>query len=129
MQKHFAAIMALLALPCLSVQADPTAKPSEREDAAILRIASIRGANPRTGMSCSRRQRFGFKKQRASKPMPCPLSTSCCVGRLRPPPEAETQVEWRTRGARHSKLLGFWFGLASSQDLMNSRRSGLRTSA
>ena len=39
MLKHFAAINALLALPCLSEQADPAAKPPEREDAAVLRIA------------------------------------------------------------------------------------------
>lgn len=39
MLKHLAAVIALLALSCLSAQANPATKPSEREDAAVLRAA------------------------------------------------------------------------------------------
>lgn len=39
MLKHLAAVIVLLALPCHSVRADPAAKSSEREDAAVLRAA------------------------------------------------------------------------------------------
>ena len=39
MLKHLAAVIVLLALSYLSVRADPAAKSSEREDAAVLRAA------------------------------------------------------------------------------------------
>ncbi|WP_201316408.1 hypothetical protein [Dyella sp. EPa41] len=39
MLKHLVAVIALLGLPCLSVQADTATQPIEREDAAVLRAS------------------------------------------------------------------------------------------
>lgn len=62
MQKHFAAIMALLALPCLSVQADPEAgRPNDNTQGYDV-PSSARNANPRTGICFSRRQRLRHER-------------------------------------------------------------------